>query len=67
MSLEGVVDGRGMRPVKETTSVANRTAVSKVSTAWACCRQHQRTCGKRAAGTGARRPGIGNLPPPRSM
>ncbi len=34
MSLEGEVEGHGMRPVKETTSAANRIAVSKVSTAW---------------------------------
>src|SRR5690606_7466790 len=36
------------------------------STAWACCRLRQRTCGKRAAGTGDRRSGIGNTSLPRS-
>ena len=55
-----------MRPAKETTSTANRAAVSKVSTAWACCRQRQRTCGQRAAHGGGRPPGIGNAPAPRS-
>ncbi|GBC59000.1 hypothetical protein PSNTI_45000 [Stutzerimonas stutzeri] len=66
MSLEGEVDGRGMRPAKEATSTANRAAVLKVSTAWACCRQRQRTCGQRAAHGGGRPPGIGNAPAPRS-
>ena len=37
-----------MRPGTKTTSTANRAAVSKVSTAWACCRQRQRTCEQRA-------------------
>jgi len=67
MSLGGEVDGRGMRPVKETTSAVNRTTVSRVSTAWACCRQRQRTCGQRAASAGASRAGIGHVLPPRSM
>jgi hypothetical protein len=49
------VNGRGMRPEKETTSTANRAAVSKVSTAWACCRQRQRTCGSVQAHGGGRR------------
>ena len=55
-----------MRPENEATSTANRAAVSKVSTAWACCRQRQRTCGQRAAHGGGRPPGIGNAPAPRS-
>src|SRR3546814_1102122 len=55
-----------VRPENEATSTANRAAVLKVSTAWACCRQRQRTCGQRAAHGGDRPLGIGNAPAPRS-